>query len=439
MNNARILAAIAADEWAITPSALETIIAVANGENESPEAVAARLGRPLRNNSEVRIRDGAAVIPVHGPIFRYANLFTEVSGASSVQKLALDLQAAIDSDEVASIVLEVDSPGGQVSGISEFAEMVRASPKPVTTYVSDLGASAGYWIAAAGHEVVIRDTARVGSIGVVLTVRKTKETGSLEIVSRQSPDKRLDASTDEGVAKLQATADKLATIFVDTVANYRGVDSETVLSDFGRGGLLLGADAVEAGMADRLGSLESVIAGLTGVTQEAFMMTAKSDTSPEITLDLVKSQYPAIADALRAEGRDGVDTQAIREEGATAERDRIQAVKAQSMPGHDDLIEALMFDGKTTGPEAAIQVLQAVRADGDKALTAVKNDSPGAIPNPAPPAAPSAVDPNAPLDERCKAEWDAKPDLRAEFGGDFDSYLAYMEANENGQVKVLSK
>jgi len=166
----RILAAIQSELWAITPEALHQIIAIAQGVNQSPEAVAAALGRPLENTRTVTQRDSVAVVPVTGPIFRYANLFTQISGATSVQQLALDFSAALNNPAVSAIVLEIDSPGGQVAGIAELAQMIHAAGKPVVSYVSNLGASAGYWLAAAGSEVVVSDTAILGSLGAVLRV-----------------------------------------------------------------------------------------------------------------------------------------------------------------------------------------------------------------------------------------------------------------------------
>lgn len=259
--HARVLAAIQAELWAITPEALHQVIAIAQGFGESPEAVAAKLGRPLDNTQTVTRRGDVAVVPVAGPIFRYANIFTQVSGATSVQTLATDFAEAVRDPTVKAIVLEVDSPGGMVAGISEFAGMVRdaTARKPVIAYASHMAASAAYWIAAAASEIVVADTALLGSIGTVTRANIRKDDGSVEIVSSQSPDKRLDPGTDDGRAKMQATVDALAQVFVDAMARYRGVSADTVLSDFGRGGILVGADAVAAGMADRVGSLEGVL------------------------------------------------------------------------------------------------------------------------------------------------------------------------------------
>ena len=129
------------------------LLAVADRQGD-PEALEARLGRPLDNTRAVSIRDGVAVIPITGPIMRYANLFTRISGATSTQELATDLQTALDSPQVRAIVLNIDSPGGEASGINELADMIHASrgKKPIKAYVGGTGASAAYWIASAADE-----------------------------------------------------------------------------------------------------------------------------------------------------------------------------------------------------------------------------------------------------------------------------------------------
>jgi hypothetical protein len=78
----------AGEPWAITESALNNILTIASRENASIESISARLGRELDNSHVAEIRDGVAIIPVVGPLFRYANLFTAISGASSYEILA---------------------------------------------------------------------------------------------------------------------------------------------------------------------------------------------------------------------------------------------------------------------------------------------------------------------------------------------------------------
>lgn len=273
----RALRCLAANPWAMQPDWLPTLAEIAARDHTPDfEAVLARRGKQLNGTERVRLRGNVAILEISGPIFRYANLFSEISGATSIELLATDLRAALDNPAVKRIVLAIDSPGGQTNGVQEFADMVYAARarKPITAYVNELGASAAYFIAAAASEVVLAPMAAVGSIGVVATVRTDKAKDTIEIVSSQSPHKRPDLHTDEGLARLQAHVDALAAVFVERVASYRGLAVESVLADFGQGGVLIGQAAVDAGMADRLGSLEAVIAGVgstTGPTQETPM------------------------------------------------------------------------------------------------------------------------------------------------------------------------
>jgi len=256
----------AALPWAIRPTMLATILAIANGEGPGPEAVSRELGRPLDNTRAVTLRGSVAVVPVTGPIFRRANMLTEISGATSVEILARDINTALADPNVRAVVLDVDSPGGEVTGIHELADMLYAARggKPIVAYAGGSCASAAYWLASACEQLVVDATAQVGSIGVVASVPNpaADSAGKLEFVSSQSPGKHPDLRTDEGRAILQSKVDTLAGIFVDDVARNRHCAAAKVLSDFGRGGELFGAAAVAAGMADALGSLEGVIASL---------------------------------------------------------------------------------------------------------------------------------------------------------------------------------
>jgi len=282
--------------WLMQADALRNVLQIAQGLGD-PEALAAKLGQPLANTRTADRRpNGVAIVPVTGPIFRYANLFTEISGATSAEILARDIQVALDDPTVKGIVLDINSPGGEVTGINELAAMIynARGRKPISAYVGGLGASAAYWLASSASSVVVDATAMLGSIGVVMThvdttARDAKsDTKRIEIVSSNSPDKRINPAIDEGRAKIQVIVDQLATVFVEAVARNRGVTASKVNSDFGRGGVLVGAAAVKAGMADRLGSLEDVIGKLgSGAPVSTTSRTASAATASKIDTDAI--------------------------------------------------------------------------------------------------------------------------------------------------------
>jgi signal peptide peptidase SppA len=285
---------LAGQPWAITTAFATRMLEIydlalerkARGEDFDKTALERELGRKLDNTRIVTIRNGVATIPIEGPIFRRADFFTEISGAIPISTLATDLNTAMENPDVKGVVLYIDSPGGEVNGTNEFSEMVFAArgKKPIVAYIAHLGASAAYWIASAADEIVVDATAAVGSIGVVAAVRDPSKSNSksIEFVSSQSPNKRPDPTTEGGKAKIQGHVDDLAQVFVDAIAKNRGVDSETVVKDFGQGGLMVGQKAVEAGLADRVGSYESVLAELqTGKAKRHKGWSMNADTSAQ--------------------------------------------------------------------------------------------------------------------------------------------------------------
>ena len=273
-----------AQHWLILPEALEKILAIASRDFDhgslvaardewmKREALASQKGRPLDNTRTVEKRpNGVAIVPVTGPIMRYSNLMTEMSGATSLGVFAKDFAQAMSDPLVNAIVLNIDSPGGDARGINEasnqIADAVSKKTKPILAYSGGTAASAAYWLGSAAGKgnFVIDKTSLLGSIGVVSTVEDTSERDAkngkrtFQIVSSNAPNKRPDASTDTGRAQYQAVVDDLESTFIKSVADNRGVSQKTVKSDFGRGGVLVGDAAVKAGMADHIGSLESTV------------------------------------------------------------------------------------------------------------------------------------------------------------------------------------
>lgn len=265
----------------------EKLDAIAAQPEPKPQSMAARPGVRMEGTRYVELRDGVAVIDVNGIIAKRMSMFEEMCyGGTSTEKLLKDFTAALESPAVDSIVLNIDSPGGEAFGINELANAIYAgrAKKPVHAYVSGLGCSGAYWIASAAEEVVTDKSAFLGSIGVVTAWMDDKEFYKglgirREVVtSSNAPLKRLDFDNDEHRAELQKELDSLEKVFHKAVARNRKVTVDQVISDFNRGGVLAGADAVKAGMADRVGSLEEVIKGLqTKKKREKMAVSAEGD------------------------------------------------------------------------------------------------------------------------------------------------------------------
>lgn len=376
----RIWNRLAGEPWAITETALHTILEIAARENESPQAVAAKLGRNLQNTYSVTEREGVAIIPVTGPLFRYANLFTMISGASSYELIARDFTAALENPQIKAIILDIDSPGGEVNGVSELSNMVFAArgKKPVVAYASGDAASGAYWIASAADQIVVSETSALGSIGVVgmYQGKSGKSAEAVEIVSSQSPHKRLDPTSDDGRNRLQTRIDNMADVFIGTIARNRDVSAEDVQNHYGGGDVMIGAKAVSAGLADRVGSLEGLIAELSSQKSppiEGFFNAQNQPPSTQekkpMNIETLKKDHPDLAAQLTREG-------------ASAEKKRLNDILcSEEAKGREKLAKEMALNTDIHAMEAR-QLLACAPVEEPKATTSFEKVM-SSMPNPA--------------------------------------------------------
>jgi len=275
---ASMLTALYGERWLIMPERLTALAQSMQHANAASFAAAssfhaARPAAPKKAGSVLRI-------PVYGPIVPRASWFSRLLGLTAVDEIAAEFKAGLRDPNAMGIVLDIDSPGGSASGIDALAGMIYAARgrKPIVSYVEGTCASAAYWIASAADEVIVSPGSILGSIGVVAVF--ARDSGrTVEIVSSQSPNKRPNIETPEGRAVVQTVVDDLAAVFVDDVASHRGMTSSSVIERFGRGGIRVGEHAVAAGMADRVGTLESVIASIRSVALAPVPVDPLSDSA----------------------------------------------------------------------------------------------------------------------------------------------------------------
>lgn len=433
--------------WAIQPDKLMEIHAIyathLRGDKIDIAAVEQRLGRPLANEPKrYDILDGVAILPIEGVVAKRANLFMQISGGVSTELVARDLADAVNDPAVHSIILRIDSPGGTVDGTQNLASAItqaRAS-KPVVTLAGGTMASAAYWFGSAAQAVYIEDsTTQVGSIGVVAAhvdvsaAEAQRGVKTTEIAAGKY--KRIASQyaplSEEGRRSIQDQIDYMYSLFVGAVATQRGVSEDKVLKDMADGRVFIGQQAIDAGLVDGVSTLGALVAQLNAERAGAApSKPASKGTATMLTREQLAAQEPALLTAVLAEG-------------AATERARIQAVEGALIPGHEALIAAMKFDGKSSGGDAALAVNAAERALRATAAASLANDAP----NPVPPAATPAVDPkpadamadtSKPVEERCKAKWDSDAEVRAEFGT-LAAFTALTRAEEAGKVKVLGK
>jgi signal peptide peptidase SppA len=464
---ARAFAFAAAMPWAILPESLEQIMEIAARENMDLETVQKHLGKTLDNDQRVSVRDAVAIIPVMGPIFPYGNLFTQISGATSIESLALAFESVMSDESIKAVVLDIDSPGGSTNGMHEFANQVfqARGTKPIISYIGNMAASGAYWIASATDRIIADPTAMLGSIGVILRLVGDSERGTVRFTSKISPRKVPSPKSAEGKKDYQRLVDDIGAVFIEAVARNRGESEENVIENYGQGALLVGAQAVEAGLADSLGNMEALISELADAGTDSTATPKGSTEMPKETDKTASAEAPKAPEITRAflTENHGTVVEAIEkdafaageESGAEKERGRIKAIEEATLPGHENLVQAAKWDGDMTAEKLGLQIIGAEKAQREGALATMTKERETAVEGagqPPPPPAKSAsteaeamADTTKPLEERAKAAWDADAELRAEFSenGDekagLETWLAYCKADEENLIRVLGK
>ncbi|MGR4927287.1 S49 family peptidase [Bradyrhizobium sp. CAR08] len=194
---------------------------------------------------------------------------------------------------IETIFLDIDSPGGYVTGTQEAADAVFAArkKKSVVALINPLAASAAYWIASQAETIIGVPSADVGSIGVfmchydcsaMLADLGVKPTyiyaGEYKTEGNSSQ-----PLSEEGKAFYQSEVDGTYSDFINAVARGRGVSAQTVLDKFGKGRVYGAPQAKKLGMIDDISTIQGALAnwGIPDMSQEANRRRASDDRPAE--------------------------------------------------------------------------------------------------------------------------------------------------------------
>mgnify|MGYP003533051593 FL=1 len=214
---------------------------------------------------------GVAVIPIVGSMSHRSTGIEAMSGMTSYTTLQKQFEAAFNDPKVGSILMDIDSPGGSVAGAFDFRDylMSKKGTKPVYALARDAMCSAAYLIGSTADKVYATQTARVGSIGVV--AMHTDASGKMEkeglkptfisagkFKTAGNPYEKLEG---EKLKYLQDSVDESYDMFINAVADARGIDKKAIRDTEAR--VYGGKKAVEIGLADGIRTYESVIAEMS--------------------------------------------------------------------------------------------------------------------------------------------------------------------------------
>ena len=251
--------------------------------------------------------DGIAVINVDGALAHRNDVEAAFFGQDTYQSIGDAFDELAADDNVKGIVFELNSPGGVVDGVSDLAAKIAnhrgQKPMGIVAHTSGEMCSAAYWIGSACESIYASESASLGSIGVLCVFRKTSNESVTVVRSTLSPNKAPTPDTAQGRSQIEKELDALAKVFISTVAKNRGVDAETVMNNFGQGDVFVGADAVNAGLADGVKTLE-----------EVFELMNKNQNGGSMPNPNAKN------------GAEQLDVEALQKSAAEAERARILGI-----------------------------------------------------------------------------------------------------------------
>ena len=301
--------------WAISPGKLEEITALVESflAGDRPQIIEAALARKSAATEEPAYQmmgQGVAMVPIMGTLMKRMNLLDQMSGGTSYDKIGQALKAALADPNVAAILLNIDSPGGTVDGAKSVADQIHAARgvKPIVAHSDGQMASAAYWLGSAADRVMASDTALVGSIGVAGThfdrSGQDAQNGVKRTIISSGKYKRIASDAEplspEGQDYLQQLSDTYYGLFLGSVGQHRGLNAETVHAQMGDGRTFIGKQAQDAGLVDKIGSLDAAVA------LAAEMGRAKKMGKPQGGMSMdratLASQHPELLATLLAEG-----------------------------------------------------------------------------------------------------------------------------------------
>ena len=222
---------------------------------------------------EIDAESGLATVSIKGPLVNSDSPYLRYFGIVGYPEIRDAVLAAANSADVSSILLDIDSGGGAVSGVDDMAKLIRLvndKVKPVSTFTDGTMASAAYWLGSSAGEVYSGKAALVGSIGVIATHREYSEAYKQEgvgvTVVRAGKYKALANSneklTPEGRAQIQKIVDASYQVFVEHVADVRGKSYEYADKTMADGQEFIGQAAADVGLTDGITTYDSLVSDL---------------------------------------------------------------------------------------------------------------------------------------------------------------------------------
>lgn len=298
----RVLQAVNGQVWAIQPGKLQEISAVvARRFIGEPKLDAEEVLAMTRAKTPASRSGTVAVLPLHGVIAQRMDMLTAMSGGTSTEQFAAAFDEAVADEGVSAIVIDINSPGGSVSGVPELAARIRAArgTKPVVAVANSLMCSAAYWIGSAADSITATEMSFVASCNAIMVRVDTSEADAKEgvryhFITGGPTDNKAEGhpefpASEEELAEIQANVDVAYEAFMQAIAANRGLSLAQAKDLCGQGRAFIAPRALDLKLVDAIGTLDSVLASL-GAKGARPRMRAEAET-----VDLAAMTEPVIS------------------------------------------------------------------------------------------------------------------------------------------------
>ncbi|WP_265034265.1 S49 family peptidase [Wolbachia endosymbiont (group B) of Phalera bucephala] len=237
-------------------------------EPRSFELLSLQTGKqPIFKNIKHAVRNSErGIIPIHGILTKKSETFDDIFGMTSYNQIEAQITQAIEDSDIETILLDIDSPGGEVNGVFDLADFIYESrgKKRIIAIANDDAYSAAYAIASSAEKVFVSRTSGVGSIGVIAShidqsgfdEKQGIKYTTVFAGSRKNDLNPHEPITSESLENLKSEVNRLYGMLVELIARNRNLSVEAIKST--EAGLYFGEKAVEIGLADGITILSSI-------------------------------------------------------------------------------------------------------------------------------------------------------------------------------------
>lgn len=216
------------------------------------------------------VAQGVARIPIEGTLVHKLGTLEPYSGMTGYDGIRALLSMALSDPDVRAIMLDIDSPGGEVAGCFDLVDAIYGARgrKPIWSILTESAYSAGYALASAADRVIVPRTGGTGSVGVIcmhVDMSKALSKAGIDVTlihygALKADGNEFNPLTDAALDRFQSDVDKMGEIFVKTVARNRDLKTAAVRDT--QAGTFLGADGVDIGFADAVMAPDEAFASL---------------------------------------------------------------------------------------------------------------------------------------------------------------------------------